>query len=112
MLPRYIIAGDPVGFCFVRIVATLTHGTVSVALLILVLFFVCECVATIYTLGLRRLGRYTERGGIVVAATPSRAAVRVTTSALAMKAGNFDIAMAIPTSFCVAGWVFPCTQIL
>jgi FHS family L-fucose permease-like MFS transporter len=77
-------------------------------MLILVLFFEGACFATIYTLGLRGLGRHTKRGGsMLVAAISGGAAIPPATGALATSTGNFHTAMAIPTAFYVAALAFP-----
>lgn len=61
--PRYMLA-TYLGLCFVFVVAAITtEGDTSIAMLILVLCFESCCFATIFTLGLRGLGRHTKRGG-------------------------------------------------
>lgn len=61
--PRYMLA-TYLGLCFVFVVAAITtKGNTSIAMLILVLCFESCCFATIFTLGLRGLGRHTKRGG-------------------------------------------------
>jgi FHS family L-fucose permease-like MFS transporter len=106
--PRYILA-TYLGLCFVfGLAATLTHGATSVAMLILVLCFESACFATIFTLGLRGLGRHTKRGGsMLVAAISGGAAIPPATGALATSSGNFHTAMAIPTAFYVCAWIYP-----
>jgi FHS family L-fucose permease-like MFS transporter len=106
--PRYVLAVY-LGLCFVfGVAATLTHGATSVALLILVLCFESACFATIFSLGLRGLGRHTKRGGsMLVAAISGGAAIPPATGALATATGNFHTAMAIPTAFYVCAWIYP-----
>ncbi|PSN74602.1 glucose/galactose transporter [Corynespora cassiicola Philippines] len=106
--PRYILAVY-LGLCFIfGLAATLTSGKASVALIILVLCFESACFATIFTLALRGLGRHTKRGGSwLVAAISGGAAIPPATGAVATHTGNFHTAMAIPTAFYVAAWVFP-----
>lgn len=61
--PRYMLA-TYLGMCFIfSIAAMTTKGTTSIALLIMVFCFESCCFATIFTLGLRGLGRHTKRGG-------------------------------------------------
>ena len=61
--PRFMLA-TYLGMCFIFSIAAMTTlGTTSVALLILVFCFESCCFATIFTLGLRGLGRHTKRGG-------------------------------------------------
>lgn len=69
--PRYIL-GSYLALCFVFIVAAMnTSGTTSIAMLILVLCFESACFATIFTLGLRGLGRHTKLGGSLLVAAIS-----------------------------------------
>ena len=61
--PRYMLALY-LGMCFIfSIAAMTTKGTTSIGLLIMVFCFESCCFATIFTLGLRGLGRHTKRGG-------------------------------------------------
>ncbi|KAJ5167892.1 uncharacterized protein N7482_003486 [Penicillium canariense] len=48
-----------------------THGTASIAMIILVLHFESCCFATIFTLALRGLGRHTKLGGSMLVAAIS-----------------------------------------
>ncbi|OJD33304.1 glucose galactose transporter [Diplodia corticola] len=106
--PRYMLAAY-LALCFIfGLAAVLTHGKTSVAMLILVLCFESICFATIFTLALRGLGRHTKRGGsMLVAAISGGAAIPPMTGAVATSTGNFHTAMAIPTAFYVAAWIFP-----
>ncbi|KAL1647452.1 hypothetical protein SLS58_002782 [Diplodia intermedia] len=106
--PRYMLA-TCLALCFIfGLAAVLTHGKTSVAMLILVLCFESICFATIFTLALRGLGRHTKRGGsMLVAAISGGAAIPPMTGAVATSTGNFHTAMAIPTAFYVAAWIFP-----
>ncbi|EOD42842.1 putative l-fucose permease glucose galactose transporter protein [Neofusicoccum parvum UCRNP2] len=106
--PRYMLA-TYLGLCFVfALAAVKTTGKTSVAMLILVLCFESICFATIFTLALRGLGRHTKRGGsMLVAAISGGAAIPPMTGAVATATGNFHTAMAIPTAFYVAAWIFP-----
>ncbi|KAF2641164.1 glucose/galactose transporter [Massarina eburnea CBS 473.64] len=106
--PRYILAVY-LGACFVfGLAATTTKGHTSVTLLILVLCFESACFATIFTLALRGLGRHTKIGGsMLVAAISGGAAIPPATGALKDYTGSYHTAMAIPTAFYVAAWVFP-----
>ncbi|KAK8200317.1 glucose/galactose transporter [Phyllosticta capitalensis] len=106
--PRYMLAAY-LSLCFVfGIAAVKTTGKTSVAMLILVLCFESICFATIFTLGLRGLGRHTKRGGsCLVAAISGGAAVPPICGAVATKTGSFHTAMAVPTAFYVGALIFP-----
>lgn len=69
--PRYILALY-LGMCFVFVVLAMnTRGPASIAMLILVLCFESACFPTIFTLGLRGLGRHTKIGGSLLVAAIS-----------------------------------------
>jgi MFS transporter, FHS family, L-fucose permease len=69
--PRYMLA-TYLGMCFIFAIAAMTTaGTTSIALLIMVFCFESCCFATIFTLGLRGLGRHTKRGGSFLVAAIS-----------------------------------------
>lgn len=58
--------------CFVFVIAaSQSSGDASIAMLILVLCFESCCFATIFTLGLRGLGRHTKIGGSLLVAAIS-----------------------------------------
>ncbi|KAK4042958.1 L-fucose permease [Parachaetomium inaequale] len=94
--PRYMLAVY-LGLCFVFIVAAMTTtGTTSVALLILVLCFESCCFATIFTLGLRGLGRHTKMGGSLLVAAISGGMVFPPMTGAVLDARDAHTAMAIP----------------
>lgn len=107
--PRYILMCFLLT-CFVFcLAATLSKGKASVAMLILVLCFESACFATIFTLALRGLGKYTKRGGsCLVASIVGGAIFPPITGAVATKSGNdFHKAMAVPTAAFISACAFP-----
>jgi len=112
--PRYILA-IYLFMCFVFVLAaSQTHGTASIALLVLVLCAESACFATIFTLGLRGLGRHTKIGGsLLVAAISGGAAFPPMTGAVATHLQNqgskkpFHMAMLIPMMGYICAWVYP-----
>ncbi|CAI4214644.1 unnamed protein product [Parascedosporium putredinis] len=69
--PRYVLAVY-LALCFVFVVAAMnTTGTASIVMLTFVLCFESACFATIFTLGLRGLGRHTKLGGSLLVAAIS-----------------------------------------
>lgn len=94
--PRYMLA-TYLGMCFVFSVAAMnTTGTKSLALLIMVFVFESCCFATIFTLGLRGLGRHTKRGGSFLVAAISGGMVFPPMMGAVVTSHNAHIAMAIP----------------
>ncbi|PSS06992.1 hypothetical protein M430DRAFT_110854 [Amorphotheca resinae ATCC 22711] len=112
--PRFILALYLfMSFVFV-LAASQSHGNASIAMLCLVLCWESACFATIFTLGLRGLGRHTKVGGsLIVAAISGGAAFPPMTGAVAthlQKRGSkkpFHIAMLIPMMAFVCAWVYP-----
>lgn len=112
--PRYVLA-TYLGMCFVFVIAaSQSHGDASIAMLCLVLCWESACFATIFTLGLRGLGRHTKIGGsLIVAAISGGAAFPPMTGAVAthlQKIGSkhpFHTAMLIPMMGFVCAWVYP-----
>lgn len=106
--PRFMITVY-LALCFVFcLAATTTTGKASVAMLILVLFFESICFATIFTLGLRGLGRHTKRGGsFLVSAISGGAVFPAMTGAVATHTGSFHHAMAIPVAGYALSLIFP-----
>ncbi len=112
--PRYILA-TYLGLAFVFVLtASQTHGDASIAMLCLVLCAESACFATIFTLGLRGLGRHTKVGGSLIVAAISGAAVfPPMTGAVATHLKNtksahpFHTAMLIPMAGFVCAWVYP-----
>jgi FHS family L-fucose permease-like MFS transporter len=86
----------------------------SVAMLCLVFCWESACFATIFTLGLRGLGRHTKIGGsLIVAAISGGAAFLPITGAVATHLQNngskkpFHMAMLIPMAEYICAWVYP-----
>jgi FHS family L-fucose permease-like MFS transporter len=112
--PRYILA-TYLGMCFIFVLAaSQSKGDASIALLCLVLCWESACFATIFTLGLRGLGRHTKIGGsLIVAAISGGAAFPPMAGAVAthlQKQGSkkpFHMAMLIPMGGFIAAWVYP-----
>jgi FHS family L-fucose permease-like MFS transporter len=112
--PRFILALYLfMSFVFV-LAASQSHGNASIAMLCLVLCWESACFATIFTLGLRGLGRHTKVGGsLIVAAISGGAAFPPMTGAVAthlQKRGSkkpFHMAMLIPMMAFVCAWVYP-----
>ncbi|KAK3305730.1 major facilitator superfamily domain-containing protein [Chaetomium strumarium] len=94
--PRYMLAAY-LGLCFVFVIAAMTtSGSASIAMLTLVLCFESCCFATIFTLGLRGLGRHTKMGGSLLVAAISGGMVFPPMTGAVLDARNAHIAMAIP----------------
>lgn len=105
--PRYILA-TYLGLCFVFIVAAMnTNGMASIAILILVLCFESACFATIFTLGLRGLGRHTKVGGSLLVAAISGGMVFPPMCGAVVTQHNAHVAMAIPMMGYILAWVYP-----
>jgi FHS family L-fucose permease-like MFS transporter len=95
--PRYMLA-TYLGMCFVfSVAASTTTGTTSLGLLIMVFVFESCCFATIFTLGLRGLGRHTKRGRSFLVAAVSGWMVFPPMMGAVVTARNAHVAMAIPT---------------
>ncbi len=105
--PRYILTLY-LALCFVFIVAAITtSGTASIAMLILVLCFESACFATIFTMGLRGLGRHTKIGGSLLVAAISGGMVFPAMTGAVIDHHNAHIAMAIPMMGYVLAFVYP-----
>ncbi|EFX04717.1 glucose galactose transporter [Grosmannia clavigera kw1407] len=105
--PRYILA-IYLALCFVFIVAAMnTAGNTSIAMLILVLFFESACFATIFTLGLRGLGRHTKIGGSLLVAAISGGMVFPAMTGAVIDRRNPHVAMAIPMMGYILAFVYP-----
>jgi hypothetical protein len=104
--PRYILAVY-LGLCFVFIVAAMnTGGDASIAMLTLVLCFESACFATIFTLGLRGLGRHTKRGGSWLVAAISGGMVFPPMTGAVVDRSGAHIAMAIPMMGYILAWMY------
>lgn len=105
--PRYIL-GAYLGLCFVFVVAAITTtGHVSIAMLIMVLFWESACFATIFALGLRGLGRHTKRGGSFLVAAISGGMVFPPMCGAVVTRHNAHVAMAIPMMGYVLALIYP-----
>ncbi|KAK4463292.1 Glucose/galactose transporter [Cladorrhinum samala] len=105
--PRYMLAVY-LGLCFVFAVAAMnTTGTTSIAMLMLVLCFESCCFATIFTLGLRGLGRHTKLGGSLLVAAISGGMVFPPMMGAVVDAKDAHTAMAIPMMGYILAWVYP-----
>ncbi|KAJ5916475.1 hypothetical protein N7504_000490 [Penicillium tannophilum] len=94
--------------CFIfSVVAMVTHGTVSIAMLILVLCFESLCFATIFTLALRGLGRHTKLGGSLLVAAISGGMVFPSMMGAVVTKVNAHTAMAIPMMGYILALIFP-----
>ncbi|KAK3385087.1 glucose galactose transporter [Podospora didyma] len=105
--PRYMLTVY-LGLCFVFIVAAMnTVGTASIAMLILVLCFESLCFATIFTLGLRGLGRHTKMGGSLLVAAISGGMVFPPMTGAVVDARDAHTAMAIPMMGYILALIYP-----
>ncbi|GAB1317616.1 hypothetical protein MFIFM68171_07826 [Madurella fahalii] len=105
--PRYMLTVY-LGLCFVFVVAAMnTAGTTSIAMLILVLCFESCCFATIFTLGLRGLGRHTKMGGSLLVAAISGGMVFPPMTGAVVDSRNAHVAMAIPMMGYILAWIYP-----
>ncbi|KAJ5287544.1 hypothetical protein N7478_003230 [Penicillium angulare] len=94
--------------CVVFSVASIaTHGTASVAMIILVLCFESLCFATIFSLALRGLGRHTKRGGSLLVAAISGGMVFPPMMGAVVTNVNAHTAMAIPMMGYIIALAFP-----
>lgn len=94
--PRYILAAY-LALCFVFSVASVTTtGTTSIVMLMLILCFESACFATIFTLGLRGLGRHTKRGGSLLVAAISGGMVFPPMTGAVNDRHDAHLAMVIP----------------
>ena len=103
--PRFMLAVY-LGLCFVFVVAAITTtGTTSIVMLIFVLCFESCCFATIFTLGLRGLGRHTKMGGSLLVAAISGGMVFPPMTGAVLDARDAHTAMAIPMMGYILAWV-------
>ncbi|KAJ5584513.1 uncharacterized protein N7459_004313 [Penicillium hispanicum] len=108
------VAGYFINFCeeagrssSTSFAAMTTHGTASVAMIILVLCFESLCFATIFTLALRGLGRHTKRGGSMLVAAISGGMVFPPMMGAVVTKVNAHAAMAIPMMGYILALIFP-----
>jgi len=85
-----------------------THGNTGIAMLTLVLYFESICFPTIFTLGIRGLGRHTKLGStVIVGSIIGGAVIPPILGATADAFDNTGKAMIIPLVFFVFGYIFP-----
>lgn len=105
--PRYVLSVY-LSLCFVFAVAAVTtRGDTSIAMLIMVLLFESACFATIFSLGLRGLGRHTKIGGSFLVAAISGGMVFPPATGAVVTYHNAHVAMAIPVMCYVLALVYP-----
>ncbi|CAM1503797.1 Fc.00g013880.m01.CDS01 [Cosmosporella sp. VM-42] len=105
--PRLILAVY-LALCFIfSVAAVATTGSASIAMLILVLCFESACFATIFTLGLRGLGRHTKLGGSLLVAAISGGMVFPPMTGAVNDRHNAHLAMVIPMMGYVLAYVYP-----
>ncbi|KAJ5211759.1 uncharacterized protein N7498_003405 [Penicillium cinerascens] len=105
--PRYMLSLYLVLCVVFSIVAMTTHGTTSVAMIILVLSFESLCFATIFSLALRGLGRHTKLGGSMLVAAISGGMVFPPMMGAIVTRVNAHTAMVIPMIGYILALVFP-----
>ncbi|KHJ35437.1 putative l-fucose permease glucose galactose transporter [Erysiphe necator] len=112
--PRIILAI----YLFLSFVFTLaaafTNNNTSIIVLCLAICFESACFPTIFSLGLRGLGRYTKIGGsLIVAAIGGGAVLPPIAGAVATKMQRigskrpFHLAMIVPTIGFIVAWIYP-----
>lgn len=105
--PRYVLSVY-LTMCFIFAVAAVTtHGDVSIAMLILVLFWESACFATIFSLGLRGLGRHTKFGGSCLVAAISGGMVFPPATGAVVTYHSAHLAMLIPVVCYLLALVYP-----
>lgn len=105
--PRYVLA-VLLACCFIfSVAAVTTRGTASVAMLIVVLCAESACFATIFTLGLRGLGRHTKVGGSLLVAGISGGMVFPPMAGAVVTRHSAHAAMAIPMMGYLLALVYP-----
>jgi FHS family L-fucose permease-like MFS transporter len=106
--PRKVFLAFFTGIIIFNAAAVGTRQSAGVAMLMLVLFFESICFPTIFTLGIRGLGKHTKRGSSVIVGTLiGGAVVPPILGATADALGDTGRAMFIPLIFYVFGYVFP-----
>ncbi|KAL2826469.1 major facilitator superfamily domain-containing protein [Aspergillus cavernicola] len=94
--PRYMLTAYLALCAIFTIAAMNSRGTASVAMCILVFCFESCCFATIFTLGLRGLGRHTKIGGSFLVAAISGGTVFPPMMGTIVDNKNAHLAMGIP----------------
>ncbi|KAH8687160.1 major facilitator superfamily domain-containing protein [Tricladium varicosporioides] len=112
--PRFVLA-TYLCMCFVFVLAaSQSSGNASIAMICLVLCWESACFATIFSMGLRGLGRHTKIGGSLIVAAISGGAVfppmtgAVATHLQKIKSKKpFHMAMLIPMAGFICAWIYP-----
>jgi FHS family L-fucose permease-like MFS transporter len=106
--PRWIFLIFFSGVIIFTALATGARQNAGVAMLMLVHFFESICFPTIFTLGIRGLGKHTKTGStVIVGAIVGGAVVPPILGATADALGDTGRAMFVPLIFFVMGYVFP-----
>lgn len=108
IIPRKVLFIFFSGVILFQAMAVGFRGNAGLAMLNIVLFFESICFPTIFTLGLKGLGRHTKRGATFIVASIIGGAV--VPPALGLAADRFNDtgrAMVVPLAFFIVGWTFP-----
>ncbi|KAF8242736.1 MFS general substrate transporter [Wilcoxina mikolae CBS 423.85] len=106
--PRWVFFVFFSGVIVFTALATGARHNAGVAMLMLVHFFESICFPTIFTLGIRGLGRHTKTGStVIVGAIVGGAVVPPMLGATADALGDTGRAMFVPLIFFVIGYAFP-----
>lgn len=112
--PRLVLAAYLFLTFVLTLAAALTNNNTSIILLCLAICFESACFATIFSLGLRGLGRYTKIGGsLIVAAISGGAVLPPIAGAVATKMQKigskrpFHQAMIVPMTGFIVAWIYP-----
>ncbi|KKA28848.1 hypothetical protein TD95_000262 [Thielaviopsis punctulata] len=105
--PRYVLSAY-LSLCIVFSIAAMnTRGNISIAMLTTVLCFESACFATIFTLGLRGLGKHTKRGGALLVSAISGGMVFPPMMGAVVDRKGAHTAMAIPMMGFILAGVYP-----
>ncbi|RKF61578.1 Glucose/galactose transporter [Golovinomyces cichoracearum] len=112
--PRLILAAYLLLSFLFTFLAVITKDATSISMLCLVLCFESACFATIFTLGLRGLGRFTKIGGsLIVAAISGGAVFPPIAGAVATRLQRngskkpFHYAMIVPMAGFIIAFIYP-----
>jgi FHS family L-fucose permease-like MFS transporter len=106
--PRWVFFAFFTGVIIFQACATGARGDAGLASLTLVLFFESICFPTIFTLGIRGLGKHTKFGStVIVGSIIGGAVVPPMLGAAADKFNNTGPAMFVPLIFFVLAYAFP-----
>lgn len=106
--PRIVFLGFFTGILVFNAAAVGARHNAGLAMLTLVLFFESICFPTIFTLGIRGLGKHTKRGSsIIVGTLIGGAIVPPILGATADALNDTGRAMFVPLIFYSVGYIFP-----